>query len=407
MRINLNDILFALSGALDCVEQELLGVTTNHGKRVAYLSVLMGRQMGLAGQELAELAGCAVLHDNALTEFIREEYNEGRKNTETVRQKLPARKGRHCVMGERNAAYIPFRTDVKGAVLYHHENADGTGPFLKKAEETPIKAQIIHMADVLDAAWDFASLTEEKFKKVSDEVKRDQGTLFSEECAELFFRAVDFSKMAELETLPDSLLMELVPGQELDYTGEEIRRIAALFARIIDYKSPFTGSHSMGIADKAEIMGRYYGYSEEKLTKIYLAGALHDLGKLTVDKDVLEKPGKLTDAEYAHVQNHAYGTYEMLSKIKGLEDVTEWASLHHEKLNGAGYPFGKKEEELSQEDRLMACVDIYQALTEKRPYKDGFSHEKAIGIMQEMADRFFIDKRIVGDLNIVFRQPFN
>ena len=73
---------------------------------------------------------------------------------------------------------------------------------------------------------------------------------------------------------------------------------------------------------------------------------------------------------------------------------------HHEKLDGTGYPFGIKGEELGFEERLMACVDIYQALTEGRPYKEGFPHEKAIAIMREMAEKNFIDKKITEDMAV-------
>ena len=124
-----------------------------------------------------------------------------------------------------------------------------------------------------------------------------------------------------------------------------------------------------------------------------MAGALHDIGKLFVDIEVLEKPGRLDEEEYKHIQSHAYETYRLLSKIEGFEDIRDWASYHHEKLNGKGYPFGLTEEEMSQEMRLLACLDIYQALTEDRPYKAGMSHGKTIGILYELAEKGDLDKK--------------
>ena len=85
-----------------------------------------------------------------------------------------------------------------------------------------------------------------------------------------------------------------------------------------------------------------------------------------------------------------------------LGEIVHWASYHHEKLDGSGYPFGKKAEELDFIDRLMACCDIYQALTEDRPYKDAMSHEKSIEIMRSMAVGNKIDSQIVEDMNKVF-----
>ena len=78
---------------------------------------------------------------------------------------------------------------------------------------------------------------------------------------------------------------------------------------------------------------------------MYLAGALHDIGKMAVGNEILEKPDKLTDEEFDKMKNHAGYTYLMLSQVDGFEDIRDWAALHHEKLNGKGYPFGKTADE--------------------------------------------------------------
>ena len=83
-----------------------------------------------------------------------------------------------------------------------------------------------------------------------------------------------------------------------------------------------------------------------------------------------------------------------MSQVDGFEDIRDWATLHHEKLNGKGYPFGKTADELNEQERIMACVDIYQALTEERPYKKGMSHEKTCDILDEMAEKGFVDADI-------------
>ncbi len=125
-----------------------------------------------------------------------------------------------------------------------------------------------------------------------------------------------------------------------------------------------------------------------------LAGALHDIGKMAVGNEILEKPDKLTDEEFDKMKNHVGYTYLILSQVDGFEDIRDWAALHHEKLNGKGYPFGKTADELNEQERIMACVDIYQALTEERPYKKGMSHEKTCDILDEMAEKGFVDADI-------------
>lgn len=87
---------------------------------------------------------------------------------------------------------------------------------------------------------------------------------------------------------------------------------------------------------------------------------------MAIDNDILEKPDKLTDEEFSKMKNHAGYTYLILSNINDFEDIRDWAAFHHEKLNGKGYPFGKTAAELNEPERIMACIDIYQALTESR-----------------------------------------
>lgn len=82
--------------------------------------------------------------------------------------------------------------------------------------------------------------------------------------------------------------------------------------------------------------------------------------------------------------------------------IDEWASLHHEKLDGSGYPFGKTGDELCKNDRMLACIDIYQALIEERPYRAEMPHAKAMKILFELADDGKIDSDIVHDIDVVF-----
>ena len=85
---------------------------------------------------------------------------------------------------------------------------------------------------------------------------------------------------------------------------------------------------------------------------------------------------------------------EPIVAVNDFEEIRDWAAFHHEKLNGKGYPFGKTADELNEQERMMACVDIYQALTEDRPYKKGLSHEKTCDILDDMAHKGFIDSDI-------------
>lgn len=391
MKTDFNDILYALSYGLDRVEEELIGVSRHHGKRVAYISTVMGRAMGLDGHALSDLSACAILHDCAITEYIQTELQNNSQDKS------------HCAMGEKNIQGLPFFGDVRGAILYHHERADGCGPFGKFPQEIPLMARLIHFGDRLDAVCNLGTLTEQNYRKVKHYLEESRGTVFEEELVELFYRSFPEDSLIGFggEDLDRQLREVLVP-HELEAGDGSFYTLAKLFARIIDYKSGFTSHHSMGFAEKAERMARYYGYDEIMQEKLFFAGALHDVGKLIITNDVLEKPGKLDDREYRYIQEHVLYTWEILSQIRGMEDIARWASRHHEKLDGSGYPFGLGEEELSHIDRLMACIDIYQALVEERSYKAGMPHKKAVTMLRNMAVRGHLDEGIVEDIDIVF-----
>lgn len=390
MRIKRNQLLTVLSEALDCVEKEVFGVTDHHAKRVAWLCIQMGRCAGMNEDEISDMAVAALLHDNALNEY-RDDYECG-----VLRAGVTGRA--HCAAGEENLKLIPGCETIRNFVLYHHECADGRGPFGKTAEETPLGAQLIYIADEIDLMFALGDCKSGDLEKIMAYVREQKGTLFSEKAAEMLEACLT-------QACLDALSREKAETLFLDMQEKEIgaeKGIAELFARIIDYKSPFTKDHSVGLADKAEKMAVYLGYDKEQMKMLYMAGALHDIGKLFVHKDVLEKPGRLDEAEYLHIQSHAYETYRLLGKVDGFAQIRDWASYHHEKLNGKGYPFGKCKEELTEEMRLLACLDIYQALTEDRPYKAGMTHAKAISILRELCDKGELDLSLTEAIDKVF-----
>ena len=202
----------------------------------------------------------------------------------------------------------------------------------------------------------------------------------------------------------DVFLHSLLPGGTVSCTPQELMDFAGVFARIVDYKSHFTKTHSIGIAQKAYDMALFYQTDQELAARLFFAGALHDIGKLVVDRDILEKPDKLDNAEYKHIQTHVYYTYKILSDIPGLEEITKWATYHHEKLDGTGYPFALSAEGLGKWERMMACLDIYQALTEERPYKKGMTHEETIQILTTMAENGKLDLQIIQDIDQKYKE---
>lgn len=156
------------------------------------------------------------------------------------------------------------------------------------------------------------------------------------------------------------------------------------------------------MAEKAVRMAKFYGVSTLEEMELLLAGALHDIGKLIISNDILEKPGRLTSDEFQEIKTHSYATWNILKQIDGLDTVTGWAAFHHEKLDGSGYPFGLTAPALDRNARLMACIDIYQAMTEPRPYKAGLSHGEAMSELRRLSAAEKLDGAIVEDIDAVF-----
>ena len=399
MEIDIIGLLSAFSFALDCVEAELIHVTSNHGKRVAYMSVCMAEKMGVSDDALRDLAACALLHDNALTQYINEEFYNDISNIDTLKVSsddiTPRQLGMHCIYGEKNLEKYPFKTGVKDVILYHHEEADGSGPFGKKWTEVPLFARLIHFSDMLDAFCKAQKFDEDVFNKAVYFIEKNKDKRFDSEVTKMFFDAFDKEEFSRLgDEHIEEYFWEKVPCEKSFYSFDVLKDLADLFAKIIDYKSEFTSRHSLGVAKTASKISEIMGYDKITCDKMYLAGALHDVGKIAIGNEILEKPARLTDEEFAKMKNHAGYTYMILSKVDGFEEIRDIAAFHHERLDGSGYPFGKRADELTTLQRIMACADIYQALTEKRPYKDGMDHDKACEILKDMAEKNWIDKNI-------------
>lgn len=403
MELDIIGLLASFSYALDHIEAELVGVTTGHAKRVAYMSVMMAEQLGVEQDAIRDLAACALLHDSALTQYLEEEYQSN--VNKVTGEKLKKDLWMHCVYGEINIKKYPLRKDTKNVILYHHEAADGSGPFGKTWKEVHLFSRIIFLCDSLDRDCKMEDVNKIIWKDAEKYLRDGEGHLFDSECVDAFFKAFDEERFLQLKLENadlDRLFWEKIPRKKKYYSYQVLRGMIELFARITDYKSPFTSRHSIGVAESVETLATYMGYDDDMTQKLYIAGALHDIGKIVIKNEILEKPAKLTDTEYTTMKNHAWYTYVMLSKVDGFEEITKWASYHHERLDGSGYPFGKTEEELDEPARMMACIDIYQALREDRPYKKGMTHEKACTILRDMAEKHWIDGKIVKKIEECF-----
>jgi HD-GYP domain-containing protein (c-di-GMP phosphodiesterase class II) len=391
MIVRMDKLIRAIAAALDLVEGEMLGATTHHGKRVAVLVAAMGRRLGFEEAAQLPLTTCALFHDNALTEYV---LSERLGETQDQMMRL------HCEYGQRNVDSLMLKSSVSGFVLYHHERPNGQGPFGKREGEIPLEAELIAAADTFDVIHHLEQVRPAELPQLHQELWNGMGVQYSRRAVLAMMNVLNEEMLRSLandrilETVED-----FIPPWFVSLKDQLMFNLAKFVTNIIDDKSVFTRQHTSQIANKAWLMGGHYGYGPGLRAQFYLAAALHDIGKLAIPAAILEKPGALTREEFEVIKSHAAGTRELLAGIEGFEHISEWAANHHEKLDGSGYPDGKRAEDLDFNSRLLTCLDIYQAVSEERPYHPGRSHEETIVIMHEMTDKGWLDRDIVRDLD--------
>ncbi|MBF0110849.1 MAG: HD domain-containing protein [Magnetococcales bacterium] len=399
MKFSLNHYLLGVSLALDCVESELLGVTTNHGKRVAYVSMRMAQAMGLSQPEVFDIVAFALLHDNGLAEERLSHGWTGRDRLMEV-EDLPA----HCDIGEGNVGRFPFQSDHREIIRYHHERWDGGGFFGLTGDRIPIMAQIIGMVDYTDLKICFGQPNPENRADILAFLRERRGHNFSADLIEVFAQVSSFPAFW-LDLRDVHLVAGLnrnMPNLSLEMSWERVLEVSGVFSRIIDAKSRFTHAHTSGLVEKTAFMADYYGVEPELKIRLRIAASLHDVGKLAIPNAILDKPGRLDAEERRKIEEHTYYTRICLESIPGFEEITEWAANHHEKLTGKGYPLGLGPERLDRWCRLLTVLDIYQALTEERPYRKSLSHARTMEIIWPQVHAGALDPQAVGDVERAF-----
>lgn len=162
----------------------------------------------------------------------------------------------------------------------------------------------------------------------------------------------------------------------------------------LDLRDHETEGHTRRVTDMAMELAEQMGIRETDLLNIRRGSLLHDIGKMGIPDNILLKPDKLTEEEWEHMRMHAVYAYNLLSNIDYLRDALDIPYCHHEKWNGTGYPRGLKGEEIPLSARIFAVADVYDALTSDRPYRMGWSHERAVEYIRQQSGNYF-DPKVV------------
>jgi HD-GYP domain-containing protein (c-di-GMP phosphodiesterase class II) len=233
-------------------------------------------------------------------------------------------------------------------------------------------------------------------------VQARRGSWFDPALVDVFDRVAVLPELWEGLRDPDigARLLALEPAEYAHVVDDaELDRLAGAFAAVIDAKSPFTFGHSSRVCQYAQRIGAEVGLSERQLLWLRHAALLHDIGKLGVSNSILDKPGKLTDAEFAQVKLHPVYSMDILSKVGIFNSLAPVASGHHERLDGRGYPWGLKGDQIDYATRIISVADVFDAVSAERPYRGAMPVDQALGILDEMAG-----PALDGDLVAVLRR---
>ena len=165
--------------------------------------------------------------------------------------------------------------------------------------------------------------------------------------------------------------------------------ILIALTRAIDAKSPWTAGHSERVTKFAELIGHGLNLNEDQMRVLTISAILHDIGKIAVPEQILDKPGKLTDEEFAVVKKHSQAGADIISSIPSYGTILPGILHHHERWDGGGYPKGIREKDIPLFARIICIADVYDALTEDRPYRKAWSREEVLNFFEGQKLKMF------------------
>jgi len=287
-----------------------------------------------------------------------------------------------CDRGAEIARKLGFSTATAEAIRALDEHWDGRGqPRGLSGAEIPLEARILCLAqtvEVFHAARGVGAAYRVAAKR--------SGQWFDPALVDALgaFRLDGrfWDSLAE----PD--LSTVQPREEVLVADEwRLGLIAEAFADVIDAKSPWTDRHSRRVHEIAVGTAAVLGLEPSAVSELSHAARLHDIGKLSISNRILDKPGPLSEAEYATIKQHPLVTERILERVPGLREIAPLASAHHERLDGGGYPHALTASELTMTMRVLAVADVYEALISDRPYRPAWTSERALEIMRAEVPR--------------------
>ncbi|GAC1641367.1 MAG: HD domain-containing protein [Herpetosiphon sp.] len=290
-----------------------------------------------------------------------------------------------CERGADIALELGFPGTAAEAIRALDEHWNGQGyPSNKKGTAIPHIARIANLAQCVQLFYTAYGL-----KSALKMARSRRGTWFDPQLVDLllswqhdadWWQTLRGPDLGAAVVAAEPVLTErLVNNVDLD-------SIAHAFSEIIDAKSPFTFKHSVNVASYARGMATLLGHDPASAHRLYRAALVHDIGKLGVSNRILDKNGSLSPDERRTMELHPVYTWEILARVPAFSEFARLAAVHHEKLDGTGYPWKLTGQDLDLDARILTVADMFDALISDRPYRKGMQLEQALAILQRQTD---------------------
>ncbi len=367
----------------------------HHAHRVAYIAYECGQLLNWSALKLEKTFYSGLLHDCGVT--------SSKEHLRLLGGMSPRNANEHCEQGFSALSENTLLSAFSDIVRYHHTPWEKL-KHLDLDPETKDITALIHLADRVDfLRARYANNTHPEAVTlyeglIAENILSKKGTLFQPTFAEAMARLVNidgFWFAMDYDRI-ETIGLEFRAYKPFNTTLEinQIIELASFLANIVDAKSPFTYQHSQKVAKLSKMLAIDAGLSEKNSDMVYVAGLLHDVGKLKTPDEILYKNGPLEGVELSIMKRHSVDTMITLDHFFPGSKIGQWAANHHEKLDGSGYPYQLKGDQLDIESRIIAVADIFQALSQARPYRGQLTFEEIMGIMGPMVEDEKLDRDV-------------
>lgn len=387
LRVNLFNLATSIAKVVDMMNTAI----GRHHMQVAYLAYQLADAMALPGDERFELFIAGLFHD--IGAFSLQERLDLLEFEDT-------KPGEHAIAGSLILKRFKPFASIARLIHYHHVPWQHARGALQRGVPVPDGSHIIHLADRVAVNISDDEPVLAQVNGICDFIAQRSGTVFVPQHVDalLTIKHREYIWLDAASIDIENILKRTVPYPSKEFSTQQLVEFSKLICRLIDFKSEFTATHSSGVAAVAVELGRLTGFSRNERRMLEIAGYLHDLGKLAIPSEIIEKRGQLSQRERFVMRSHVYYTYQALEPFEVLRLVSQWGSLHQERLNGTGYPFGLGADDLPLGARIMAVADVFTALTEDRPYRKGMDAKHTTAVLKTMADREELDSSLIARL---------